>query len=507
VAGDTLYVADAAGALRDAMPLESLGVGGAVSHLAVLGDGLLVADGGSGAVHYCKPARRSCTPYTRLPMRRRGGALALSTAPEVGRLYVADTDGHQLHAHALDGRRLYRVDIEGGLKFPNEVIWLGEGRLLVVDTNHHRIVVVHDEGDGRTRLLQTMAAGNALGRGNTWPTAAARDSHGNTWVINSDGMLNNGELIVYDAAARARRRVDLGEGADPVVLAPSRGAVLVADYANYRLQRIDTANYRVETFGGRALRDALQDLQARRLHWQRMSHLNVGMMVLFGLVGALGAYLDWKARRALAAARGPSEGLRDRHDATPQGVLAAAAQLALRPDARGIVWLEASRRMLRWQQALFALSAIMLGAAWLLIQPLDALPPLLVASLGATAVLVLGLNGWLIRGIGRLRIGTDGRVLHVVDVFGRRGRDVPEAFVHTGRRLHLGRIVVPLPNRSVSMFDRRAFAAIIEPMLERTPRSNELAMLGRKLRAGDPLSWLGLVAVVAVVALKFWADR
>lgn len=503
VAGDTLYVADAAGALHDAMPLKSLGVAGVVSHLAVFGDGLLIADGTSGAVRHCSPARRSCTPYTNIPMARRGGALALSPALEVGRLYVADTDSHQVYAHALNGRRLYRLDIEGGLKFPNDVVWLGDDQLLVVDTNHHRIIVVQDEGGGRSRLLQEMAAKNDLGRGNTWPTAAALDGHGNTWVINSDGFLKNGELIVYDAAGRAQRRVDLGKGADPVVLALSRGAVLVADYANYRLQRIDTNDYRVEAFGDGAVRDALQSLQGRRTHWQRMSHLSIGMMVLFGLIGAFAAYLDWKARRQLAPGQRSPGVLQTGGDATPQTVLTAAAQLALRPDAYGVVWLGASRRLLRWQRAASVFSVLMLGTLSALMLPrFEALPTELVVLLGSVLVLILGMDVWLSNAMKRLRIGTDGKMLHVVDIFGRRGRDVPEAFVHTGRRLHLGRIAVPLPNQRIAMFDREAFAAIIEPMLGRTERSNEMAILVRNLREGDPLTWVGLVVLVAVLALQ-----
>lgn len=507
VAGGTLYVTDAGGALREDIPLASLGLDGAVSHLAVLGDALLVADGASGTVHRCSLGRRSCTVLTRLPKPRHGSALALSPAPEVGRLYVADTESHRLFAHDLDGKRLYRLDIDGGLKYPNEVIWLGDGQLLVVDTNHHRIIVVQDEGDGRSRLLQTMAAENDLGRGNSWPTAAARDGHGNTWVIDSDGLLKNGELIVYDAAGRARRRIDLGEVADPIVLAPLEDAVLVADYANYRMLRIGTGDYRVEAFGDGALRAALQNLNTRRNHWQQMRYLSIGMMVLFGLIGAFAGYLDWKARRALAAGQRASQVVQEVGKAERPAVLAAAAQLALRPDARGIVWLGASRRVLRWQHAVSVVSILMLGTSLAFMLPtFRALPTELIVLLAGLLVMILGIDVWLSYGMKRLRIGTDGKRLHVVDMFGRAGQDVPEAFVHTGRRLHLGRIVVPLPNQRISMFDKDAFTAVIEPMLERTQRSNELAVLVRNLRQGEPLTWLGLVALVAALTLKVWLD-
>ncbi|MDO9387088.1 MAG: hypothetical protein Q7T65_10335 [Thiobacillus sp.] len=507
VAGGTLYVADAGGALQDEFPLAALGLGRVVSQLAVIGDDLLVADGARGTVHRCDLARRACAELVRIPMRGHGAAMAVAAAPDADRLYVADTSGHELHVYSLKGKPLYRIEAEGGLKYPNEVLWLGDGRLLVVDTNHHRIVVLADEGDGHTRLLQKMAAKNDLGRGNTWPITAARDGHGNTWAVVADGLLNNGELILYDAEGRPQRHIELGEGADPVALAPLADSMLLADLANYRLLQIGVGDHRVEAFGDAALRDVLQTLQARHSHGLWMRYLSIGMMMLFAILGAVAAYFDSRARREYAAAQRQVGAAEEGGEMERQDVVAAAAGLALRPDARGIVWLGASRRVLRWQQAVFVLSVLMFGGGTaLLLTSLEVLPARLVALLAGVVALGLGLNGWLIYGMKRLRVGTDGKMLHVVDLFGRQGKGLPEAFIHTGRRLLLGRIAVPLPNSFVSMFDRKAFAAVVEPMLGRTQRSNEFAVLGRKLRQGDPLSWLGLAAVVAALALKVWLN-
>ncbi len=506
VAGGTLYVADAGGALQNELSLASLGLSSVVSQLAVVAGDVLVADGTRGTVHRCDLVRRACEQIVRIPMRGRGGAMAVASAPEADRLYVADTNGHELHAYSLKGKPLYRLEVEGGLKYPNEVIWLGDGRLLVVDTNHHRIVVLADDGGGHTRLLQKMAAKNDLGRGNTWPIAAARDSEGNTWVVIADGLLNNGELIRYDAEGRPQRHIELGGDADPVALAPLADTVLLADMANYRLHRIGVGR-RVQAFGDAALRNALRSLQARHSHGLWMRYLSIGMVAAFSLIGAFAAYLDSRARREYAAAQRQTGTVEEGGEMERQDVVAAAAGLALRPDARGIVWLGASGRVLRWQQAVFVLSVLMFGGGTaLLLTSLEVLPARLVALLAGVVALGLGLNGWLIYGMKRLRVGTDGKMLHVVDLFGRQGKGLPEAFIHTGRRLLLGRIAVPLPNSFVSMFDRKAFAAVIEPMLGRTQRSNEFAVLGRKLRQGDPLSWLGLAAVVAALALKVWLD-
>ncbi len=507
VAGDALHVADTAGRLQEVIPLAALGLGRTVSHIAAMEEFLLVADGGTGIVKRCDLVRRTCTKLTALPGARRGEALALAPAPEAGRLYVADTANHALHAYGLDGRRLYRLDIEGGLKYPNEVLWLGRDQLLVVDTNHHRILIVQDEGTGRTRLLQEMAAKNSLGRGNTWPTAAARDSTGRTWVINSDGRLRNGEVIAYDAAGAARRRVELGENADPIALATLDGGVLLADFENDRLQRIDVDSGRVEVFGDAALQGALNDLGARRATGQQAQYLSIGLMVVFGLIGAVAGYLDWKARREYSAVRPPGVAIRQGAFQDPAAVCEASARFSLRPDAHGIVWLHATSKHLRALYAitlLVALSFILMVAT--LVQSFSPLPLKLIAGLAAMGLLVLGLNAWIVLGMKRLRIGTDGKTLHVVDMFGRRARGLPETFVHTGRHLLLGRVAVPVPNPRGSMFDKEAFAALIDPLLERTPRSNEMTVLWRRLRTGDPLAWLSVAAVIALLGLQIWFD-
>lgn len=507
VAGGTLYVSRDDGTLRDRIPLQSLGLGPGVSQLVPLDDALLTADGGSGEIQRCMLSQRRCTRVARIPMRGRGGTLALAAVPELDRLYVGDSSSHQLHVYTLSGRHLYQLEIEGGLKYPNEVLWLGDDRLLVVDTNHHRILIVRDDGAGRSTVLRKTAVKNDLGHGNTWPTAAAHDREGNTWVINSDGMLRNGELIVYDAAGRPQRRIDLGDEADPIVLAATEDTVLVADFDNYRLQQVGLDEGRVEGFGDTAVEAVLQDLRARRAYAERLHNMGVGLLVLFGLIGAAAGYFDWQARRALASTVVPPSAARGDFENPARAVLDAALRFGARPDARGIVWLHAAPKTVRNLKLVAALCVMLLGAAMVpMFQLVEAFPTRLIALSGGLTLAMLGLVVGMLHGLRRLRIGTDGRFLHVVDLFGRTGRGLPEDFLHTGRRLVLGRIAVPVPNPRQSMFDREAFAAVIEPMLAATPRSNEMEFFLRNLRQGDLLTWAGVAAVVALIALRVWLD-
>lgn len=507
VAGAMLYRTDHNGVLQDSVALEALRMGRTVSQLAVSGEALLVAEGG-GRLHRCDPVHHSCTLLATIPMLHRGGPLAVAAAPEVRRLYLADADNHRLYAYGSDGKRLYELDIDGGLKYPNEVIWLGDDQLLIADTNHHRIVVVQDLGGGSTRLIGKLAADSEFSRdGHTWPTAVKRDAAGSTWVINSDGFLHDGDLIVYDVEGKARRRIDLGEDADPIVLAALPKAMLVADYQNYRLQRVSLDGLRVDAFGDAAVAGILHSLQTRRDHWQQMRNFSIGMMVLFGLLGASAGYLDWRARRARVAGTRQPGVVRHPVDAARPAALTAAAQMQLRPDAQGIVWLTVAPKFLRTMNLFFLLMGAMLGVVLLLLaSSSESQPWRLYAMLGAMSVTIMGALFWAQRRMRAMRIGTDGKELHVVDILGRSGHAPPEEFIHTGRRLLLGRLAVSLPNPHMPVFDKDVFAAVIEPMLERTPRSNEMMVLWQGLRRGDPMTWLGVVAVVIVIVLRVWYE-
>ncbi|GAB4295559.1 MAG: hypothetical protein Kow0096_12490 [Thiohalomonadaceae bacterium] len=507
IAGGTLYHADGNGALQDAATLASLGLPAAVSHLAVMPDALLVAEGRRGTVQRCDLPRRTCVELARIPLPPKGATLALAHAPQETRFYVADSARHELHAWGLDGKHQYRLTIAGGLKYPNDLAWLGAGQLLVTDTNHHRVLVIEDQGRGRSRVVQQVEAANPLGSfGNTWPTAAARDGAGRVWAVNSNGLLQNGEIIVFDAAGTARQRIALAGAADPIALAPLPQAMLVLDHDHYRLQAVSLEDFSVRDFGDDAVQGALRALQARRGHWQQIRYFSLGMMVLFGLLGALAGYLDWQARRRLVPGERRPGVVQHPADVARQ-VQTAAASLRLRSDAQGVTWLAVNPKFLRLMRLLLLAIGVLFGLIVMLFySTCNTLSWDLISLLGAVSAAVMAAAFWAQYRMQRMRIGTDGTLIHVVDILGRQGQGTPEEFVQTGRRLLLGRVAVPLPNPAAAVFDKDAFAALFGPLLERVPRSNEFAILWRDLRRGDPLTWGSLVAVIVFIALRVWFE-
>lgn len=508
VAAGTLFTADAEGRLRDRVALKSLGIDTVVSHMAPLDGALLIA--ADGVIRRCEVAQRRCTRLAALKVPPLGGALALAVAPGVQRLYVSNVSLHRIDVFDLHGRKLYRLAVPGGVRYANDIAWLGDGRLLIADTNHHRVIAVADGGEVHAQRMQVLSAKNPIGRsGHDWPVAALRDATGRTWVIDANGQLRDGDLIVYGADGRAQRRIPLGAAADPLQLARLPGAVLVLDHAGYRLQRVALDDYRLSAFGDGALRGALAAIQARRARWHNLYRTGLGIIVLFALFGIAAGYLDWKERRQPAARR-PGALVRPRA-ATRPPAMTAAVQMKLRPDAQGITWLAIVPRTLRWMRFMpFVISALLLLSVGLLIYSTHGwkmadLEP--VGMLVAVAISVPALSLWMAHAFGRIRIGTDGHRLYLVDFRGRRAEAPPEQCLNTGRRLLIGVIGVPIANSRYQMFDKQELAAVIGPLLQRVPTRGEFTLLWQKLRRGDPATWAALAGLIAVIALRFWFDK
>jgi hypothetical protein len=505
IAGQTLYRSDAQGALQQTIPLESLGLGPAVTRLAVLGEDLLLAEAEGGRLHRCNLDPGSCRLLATISMPGHGSALALAAAPDAQRIYVAEGADHAVHALSIDGAHLYRLGIEGGLSYPNHLAWLGDGHLLVADTNQHRVIVVQDLGDGRTALREQLDVRSAPGRdGHVWPIRATRDDQGRTWVINGDGLLRDGDLIVYGADGMERQRIGLDDGADPMALALLQDSLLLADRGSYQLLRIGLTDHRVSVFGDASLREALDGFQSRHALAQQRRHVGIITMVLFGLLAALALHLDRRARRVRARGqRRPGEALRPAATNRAQASSSRAQGTPI-SDPAGMIWLTVKPRVLRSVRIVLGLMTAGAAMAPLAFLPFDDTPWDVVGLIALPILLAVATAWWMLRAFQRLRIGTDGRELHVVDLFGREGRAVPEEFVYTGSRLLLGRIAIPVANPNGSLFDREAFEASIAPLLERTPRSNEMAVLWANLRRGDPIAWGGVLLVVVMIGLQLW---
>jgi hypothetical protein len=355
------------------------------------------------------------------------------------------------------------------------------------------VLVLQHRADETPLIIEEWAI-QAPQASHHWPIAARRDQDGFTWVIAANGLLEKGQLLIYEPGEHEGHPLNLPD-ADPVGLGLLPGGMLVADF-RHRLLHVDPLNYRVGEYGDPALREELQMLRTQRQQWEQLRLLGMALIGLMFGIGIWAGWLDFKTRKHGAVQRAvspPPSAATTRDD-----LFARAARHGLSRDARGIIWLGASRDFLRNIKLVMAVSILMLLASLLLLAffshsefPLELLAP---------APVVFALTLWLFSGFRKIAIGTDGQRLYIVDPFGRQAQGTPDAFAIAGRRLVLGKVSVPLSNPQANVFDSKALEEVIGPMLEGCPRISQLDLFFILLRERDPLTWGSiLLAILAAI--------
>ena len=500
-AAGQIYQADAQGALLHSISYSELGIVGPVAQLSVVDDELLLLDSGQNQVLRCDTGLWRCSPLINHSAEPLEEILSFALAPEHGRLYLASQDSHQIKAYDPDGRELYTMKVPKGLKYPNDMQWLGSNRLLVADTNHHRVIELEDLGEGEARLQQQIEAGNELGhKGRDWPTAVKRDDEGATWVINSNGMLSDGDLIYYNAAGVAQHMIDLEVESELSALAIYPGGVMVSEWESQKLFLVNGIDFSITRFGGDQLQDEMRRISGQRLYWQRVYYIGVGLCMVFVSLALFAGYLDWLARKGIQLEREASRSFPDSGEwSIPDEIKA-----KLSPDVEGVYWLPLKAENLRKIRLVMLLFPLML--IWLFyitsFSTSGAVDLLLYLAGGMMVVLYAAVLWFMYVALPRIRLGTDGKSLYLIDYLGRGASEIPEACIKTESRLLIGAVAVPIRRRAPIFYDEKLFDALIDPMLQQVPKTNEFALVWRNLRNGDPATWLGAVALVLGLVIQ-----
>jgi DNA-binding beta-propeller fold protein YncE len=153
-----------------------------------------------------------------------------------GRIYVADTTGHDIHVFDDEGRQVAtwgrRGDAPGELNYPTHLA-LSEGVLLVTDSMNARIQGFDREGKVVLRFGQRgMYVGNLVR-----PKGVAADDEGNLYVVES----MHDTLLVFDRGGRLLMSLAGTDGESGRFYLPAgvwvdgRSRVYVADMFNGRV--------------------------------------------------------------------------------------------------------------------------------------------------------------------------------------------------------------------------------------------------------------------------------
>ena len=177
-------------------------------------------------------------------------------------VYFSDSSRHVVRKYTGDGREAAAP--AAGFKFPNQLM-VHEGRLLVADTNHHRIRAVRPDSEsfGRERYGADVVPRDAAANGHEWPSHFVRVGD-EWWVNNMKTGMDYGGVYAFDETWTFVREVPLPKKADPIALVAFAGEVLVSDWYGDRVHRLSADGELLGDFQSAGLNAVLEESRARR---------------------------------------------------------------------------------------------------------------------------------------------------------------------------------------------------------------------------------------------------
>lgn len=212
---------------------------------------LLVSDLESGQVQVLDLANgavRSLQGLAGAQYSERPFALPVAIEYAAGQIYVGDQVTKRIFVFAADEKLQYVIKLDKVGRFTSLAVDARQNRLLVVDTDNHRLAVYDQQGNFRSYLGER-------GRGPlqfNFPVDVDLDADGNLYVL--DAMNARVQKISPDGnflLAFGERGTAAGSFQIPKGIAVSRsGQVLVTDSLGHRVVIFDTDGQYLMTYGG-----------------------------------------------------------------------------------------------------------------------------------------------------------------------------------------------------------------------------------------------------------------
>jgi hypothetical protein len=492
----TLHVLDTDGAQLDSIPLAELGLQGAtLTDLLALPDGrLLIGSSDTVPIQSCDIPQRRCTPFIQSGSHP-VSAFKMAWDDVRQRLVVVDGERHRVLVYDRDGAQDFESrGGERGLALPNTVLLAADDMAIIADTNHHRLVGLDAETlSTERRVIPVSNAPGSFRR--IWPTDFALSSDQRFWVILDNDLLENGDVVLFDAAGQPLQRLALPADWDPIKLRARPHDVLLASYGSVDLVSISLDGKVITPFGNAAFRDRLATVRARREASDRWWQLWVWMAIApLTVLAGISAWMDWNYRRVTA---------------TPAP--AAPASIILPETGRGIYWLEPDPKIARlWQYSrwlVYFMGVLLLSPAVYLVWwmgPEQAAGPVALLLTGGIAFMAMLLTGFNTLSRGRLGVTRDQVVLGVA---GKPQRHYyPRQLVYSSRFISAGDITVYLHTGKGPIFNPEEIRSYLEPLLTKTRRLNPLQGYIYLLQQGDRMTWVNTLGIACLGGLYLFME-
>lgn len=385
------------------------------------------------------------------------------TIDEKDQVYISDTSRFVLYKLGPDGERL--ASNETGWKFPNGFAWRGDS-LYVANTNHHRVEQVVTDTDGFAQSLEShlaiapdttpgepkvpvFSAGDDLSEHrHRWPFSMAFFNK-HWWVLVADGSMANARLLKLDEAWQNAEVVGHSGLTDAVALAVFDNGLVAIDWHDGQLKRMSPESSHFSRWGDMGLQARLADNVAQRQHYKQLSQLATGALVVVILIGLLIAWLLEKDQ--IAAKRKAAAQLASEHIEIPEG--------------SEPLWLE---NKLVKKAKIFNL-LIVLGLGLLIASMIS----LAITEDGMSAILVVMTLGTIpmmlaclamVNHSARTKIGVQGP--HLLIAHGdKTASSQYEEIYHNRRMISIGKLVVPLGNAQMPLYEEQELKRWVYPRL------------------------------------------
>ncbi|HYQ71977.1 MAG TPA: hypothetical protein VET88_08620 [Gammaproteobacteria bacterium] len=492
----TLYVLGEHGRLEDRIPLAELGLQDTtLTDLLAMPDGrLLIGSSEATGIQACDLVQRRCSAFIQSGAQPVSAFKMAWDVPRQ-RLLVADGERHRILVY--DGNGTLVLASRGGerhLQFPNTLQLTADDTAIVADTNQHRLVWL-DAATLATEYRE-MPVDNALGNfRRVWPTDFAVAPEQRYWVILDNDLLENGDVLVFDADGKPLQRVALPADWDPIKLRARPHDVLLAGFDSVDLVSISPDGKVITPFGDAAFRSELAAMRARREAASRWWHLWIWAAIApLAVIAGIAAWLDWRRRRL---------------ESPPAA--AEPACIELPETGKGVYWLEPDPKIVRlWRYSRWLVS----GMAVLLFAPavyilwwlgpeksVDLVALLIAGGIAFMAILVAGLNA-----LSRGRLGVT-RDQVVLGIAGRPHRHYyPRQLVYNSRFISTGDVTVYLRTGKGPIFDPGEIRSCLEPLLANARQLNPVQGYVYLLQQGDRLTWISTLGIACLCGMYLYTE-
>jgi hypothetical protein len=237
----------------------------------------IITDAPSIGLARCNLITQACSSFATPPIDLQS-TFGVVIDQQTDAVFISDTSRHILRKYSASGVEL--ATPAPGFRFPNQLV-LDDARLLVADTNNHRISVVDSSDLSFGKILRSIdvVPEEADRRGDRWPSHFAKVGD-EWWVNNMKSNMRNGGIYVFDLDWKYMRRIPLPGEADPVSIMRYGAGALISDWDNDRVYYIDESGAALPDLESTGLLAVLEESAAKRRHYQAISWIGILLLAI-----------------------------------------------------------------------------------------------------------------------------------------------------------------------------------------------------------------------------------